>query len=233
MLSKQTIFSSNSSHLLVFSLLLTFQVIHSLYIVARLWYQSSLLYLCLYTFPFHWWLLLYLTFISALVLIIVHSYYSWTQNHQGDHLTASFMQFMKSSHHTVIASAIEKAIDSYGEDTGCLCEEILQIIKNHPLGRFILEVHWPRLSLLTPLRWKPTLSQPAPLRSMPTLSLPAPLRSRPRKMSFKRCTNGSKTFEHFQTAFFIQLFVLVTLYDHATKSHSKYLYGLWFMNHFD
>ena len=82
----------------------------------------------------------YLTSISALLLILVHSYYSWTQNSQGDHLTASFHQFMESSCHAVIASAIKQAINSCGKDTDCLCEEILQIIKNHPLGKLILEV---------------------------------------------------------------------------------------------
>ena len=82
----------------------------------------------------------YLTSISALLLILVHSYYSWTQNNQGDHLTASFHQFMESSCHAVIASAIEQAINSGGKDTDGLCEEILQIIKNHPLGKLILEV---------------------------------------------------------------------------------------------
>ena len=82
----------------------------------------------------------YLTFILALVLILVHSYYSWTQNNKGDLLAASFNQFIKSSHHTTIAPAIEQAINLYGEDTHHLCEEILQIIKNHPLGKLILEV---------------------------------------------------------------------------------------------
>ena len=84
----------------------------------------------------------YLTSISALVLILVHSYYSWTQNNQGDYLTASFKQFMEPSHHTDIASAIEQAINLCGEDTGSLCKEILQIIKNHPLGKLILEVQF-------------------------------------------------------------------------------------------
>ena len=77
----------------------------------------------------------YLTSISALILISVHSYYSWSYNKQGDHLAASFKQFMKSSHHAVIAPAIEQAINSCGEDTGYLCEEILQII-----GKLLLEV---------------------------------------------------------------------------------------------
>ena len=82
----------------------------------------------------------YLTSILALVLILVHSYYSWTENNQGNYLAASFKQFIESSHHTIIASAIEQATNSYGEDYGHLCEEILHIIKAHPLGKLILKV---------------------------------------------------------------------------------------------
>ena len=84
----------------------------------------------------------YIIFILALVLILVHSYYSWTLNNQGVHLAASFKQFVESSHHTIIASAIEQAINSYGEDTGYLCEEILQIIKSHPLSKLIPSVQF-------------------------------------------------------------------------------------------
>ena len=54
-------------------------------------------------------------------------------------MAASFKQFMESSHYVIVASAIEQAINSY-EDTGSLCEEIIQVIKNHPLGKLILEV---------------------------------------------------------------------------------------------
>ena len=72
---------------------------------------------------------------QAILLILVHSFYSWDQNQKGDHLIASFQQFIKSSHPQVIALAVEQAIKSCGEDYDLLCEEIIKIVWKHPLGK--------------------------------------------------------------------------------------------------
>ena len=77
-------------------------------------------------------------FTSALLLILVHSYYSWSENKNKDHLTASFKQLFKSSHSAVVASAVEHAVKSHGEDPGSVCEEIIRIVRDHALGMFAL-----------------------------------------------------------------------------------------------
>jgi hypothetical protein len=73
--------------------------------------------------------------ISAILLILVHSFYSWDHNQNGDHLVASAQQFMRSSHSHVIASAVEQAIKSCGQNHDLLCEEIIKIVWKHPLGK--------------------------------------------------------------------------------------------------
>ena len=92
---------------------------------------------------------LYLTSISAILLILVHSFYSWDQNHKGDHLVTSFQQFIQSSHPQVIASAVEQAIKSCGEDHGLLCEEIIKIVWKHPLGKLTFKIVFNFYSCIT------------------------------------------------------------------------------------
>ena len=41
----------------------------------------------------------------------------------------------------VVASAIEQAVRSHGEDPSSLCEEIIRIVMDHPLGEFALHFH--------------------------------------------------------------------------------------------
>ena len=78
---------------------------------------------------------LYSISISAILLILVHSFYSWDQNLKEDHLVASFQQFIKSSRSQDIASAVEQAIKSSGKDLDLLCEEIIQIVWKNPMGK--------------------------------------------------------------------------------------------------
>ena len=92
---------------------------------------------------------LYLTSISAILLILVHSFYSWDQNHKGDHLVASFQQFIQSSHPQVIASAVEQAIKSCGEDHDLLCEEIIKIVWKHSLGKLTFKIVFNFYSCIT------------------------------------------------------------------------------------
>ena len=73
---------------------------------------------------------------------MVHSFYSWDKDKRGDHLTASFEQFIKSSHPARIVSAVEQAVKSCSEDFDLLCAEIIQIVWKHSLGRFILEFYF-------------------------------------------------------------------------------------------
>ena len=75
------------------------------------------------------------------MIILVHSYYSWSASKKEDHLTASFKQLFTSSHSMVVASAIEQAVRSHGEDPSSLCEEIIRIVMDHPLGEFALHFH--------------------------------------------------------------------------------------------
>jgi hypothetical protein len=70
---------------------------------------------------------------ASILLILVHSFYSWDHNQNGDHLVASAQQFMRSSHSHVIASAVEQAIKSCGQNHDLLCEEIIKIVWKHPL----------------------------------------------------------------------------------------------------
>ena len=76
--------------------------------------------------------------ILALLLILVHSFYSWERNGKENHLHFSFEKFINSSQPVVIASAVEQAIKSCGGDLDSLCEEIIQIVLKNSLGRFIL-----------------------------------------------------------------------------------------------
>ena len=82
----------------------------------------------------------YLRFFLALLLILVHSFYSWNKDKKGDHLIASFTHFMESSesYPTMVTSAVEQSTASYarGGNLHLLCEEIIQIVAKHPLGRF-------------------------------------------------------------------------------------------------
>ena len=90
-------------------------------------------------FFYYQWIIFTQSSISALLLILVHSFYSWDRHKQGDHLTASFEQFIKSSHPARIVLAVEQAVKSCNENPGLLYEEIIQIVWKNPLGRFILE----------------------------------------------------------------------------------------------
>ena len=47
---------------------------------------------------------------------------------------------MKSSHSQVVASAVEQAIKSCGEDHDLLCDEIIKIIWKHPLGKLMFKI---------------------------------------------------------------------------------------------
>ena len=82
----------------------------------------------------------YLISISAILLILVHSFYSWDQNQRGDHLVASFKQLMESPQPQAIASAVEQATKSSGEDLDLLCEEIIKIVWTHPLGKLTSKI---------------------------------------------------------------------------------------------
>ena len=82
---------------------------------------------------------IHLTFISALLVILVHSFYSWEKDKTRDHLTASFDQLIQSSHSSVIISAVEQAVQSCGDNMSSLCEELIQIVLNNPMGNFILD----------------------------------------------------------------------------------------------
>ena len=81
--------------------------------------------------------------ISALLVILVHSFYYWDKDKTGDHLIASFEQFIHSSHSSVIASAVKKAVLSCGNDMSLLCEEVIQIALSSPMGNFILDILTP------------------------------------------------------------------------------------------
>jgi hypothetical protein len=81
-----------------------------------------------------------LLFILAILLILLHSFYSWDQNQTGDHLAASAQQFIGSSHPHVIASAVEQAIKSCGKDHDLLCEEIIKIVWKYPLGNMLFQI---------------------------------------------------------------------------------------------
>ena len=80
----------------------------------------------------------HLTSISALLVILVHSCYSWNKHKDEDHLTASFEQFIHSPHSSVIVSAVEKVVQSCSDDVSLLCEELIQVVLNNPMGNFIL-----------------------------------------------------------------------------------------------
>ena len=71
------------------------------------------------------------------MLILVHSYYSWSESKNEDHLTASFKQLFTSSHSAVVALAVEQAVKSHGEDHTSLCKEIIRIVRDLPLGKFL------------------------------------------------------------------------------------------------
>ena len=131
-------------------------------VVPRLSYQSNLLSWCLYICFLFLWLFTYIISISAILLILVHSFYSWDQNHDGDHLVASFQQFIKSSHSQVIASAVEQAIKSCGEDHDLLCDEIIKIIWKHPLGKLTFQILFKFYSCITE---HPTLMKAYPLNT--------------------------------------------------------------------
>ena len=131
-------------------------------VVPRLSYQSNLLSWCLYIYSLFLWLFTYIISISAILLILVHSFYSWDQNHNGDHLVASFQQFIKSSHSRVIAPAVEQAIKSCGEDHDLLCDEIIKIIWKHPLGKLTFQILFNFYSCITE---HPTLKKAYALNS--------------------------------------------------------------------
>ena len=71
--------------------------------------------------------------ILALLVVFLHSFYSWDKAKTGDNLIASFEQFIHSSHSSVIVSAVEKAVQSYGDNVDSLCEEVIQIFLNNPM----------------------------------------------------------------------------------------------------
>jgi len=71
---------------------------------------------------------------ASVLIILVHSFYSWDRAKKEDHhLTASFEQFIKSSHPEVVALAVKQAIESCGEDCQSLCNEIIKIVWKYPL----------------------------------------------------------------------------------------------------
>ncbi|KAF8126799.1 hypothetical protein EV363DRAFT_1173844, partial [Boletus edulis] len=70
---------------------------------------------------------------ASVLIILVHSFYSWDRARKGNHLLASFKQFIKSSHPEVVTSAIKQAIESCGEDCHSLCNEIIKIVWKYPL----------------------------------------------------------------------------------------------------
>ncbi|KAG6380387.1 hypothetical protein JVT61DRAFT_8504 [Boletus reticuloceps] len=69
----------------------------------------------------------------AVLIILVHSFYSWEGARKENHLIASFDQFIRSSHSEVVTSAVKQAIESCGEDYHSLCNEIINIVWKHPL----------------------------------------------------------------------------------------------------
>ena len=73
-----------------------------------------------------------------MLLILVHSYYFWSEDRKGDYLHASFNHFIISSHPAIITSAIQEAFKSHGKEPKLLCEKIIQITMNYPLGKFII-----------------------------------------------------------------------------------------------
>ena len=91
------------------------------------------------SFFYYQWIIFTQSSIVALLLILVHSFYSWDKHKKEDHLTASFKQFIKSSHPARIVSAVEQAVKSCNENPSLLCEEIIQIVWKNSLGKFILE----------------------------------------------------------------------------------------------
>ena len=91
------------------------------------------------SFFYYQWTIFTQSSILALLLILVNSFYPWDKDKQGDHLTASFKQFIMSSHPTIIVSAVQQAIKSCDENPSLLCEEIIQIVWKNPLSRFTLD----------------------------------------------------------------------------------------------
>ena len=134
MLLQWIISKSHSYHWLALSHLYFFQCSYYMIIVPRLSYQSNLFSWCLYIYSL-FMKYFYFIFILAILLILVHSFYSWDQNQKGDHLAASFQQFIKSTHPQVIASAVEQAIKSCGQNHDLVCEEIIRIVLKHSLGK--------------------------------------------------------------------------------------------------
>ena len=68
------------------------------------------------------------------MVVLVHSFYDWDKDKIGDHLTSSFKQFIDSSHSSVIVSAVERAVQSCGDNEGSLCEKLIQIVLENLLG---------------------------------------------------------------------------------------------------
>lgn len=81
----------------------------------------------------------YVNLLSALALlvILIHSFYSWDKDRKKDHLSLSFQQFIQSQNPTIIASAVEEAIKAFKGNLTLLCEEIIKIVTENPLGRLI------------------------------------------------------------------------------------------------
>ena len=69
----------------------------------------------------------------------MHSFYSCDKEKTGDSLIASYEEFIHSSHSSVIVSAVEKAVQSCGNDVSLLCEEVIKIVLNNPMGNFMLD----------------------------------------------------------------------------------------------
>jgi len=80
------------------------------------------------------WVYFYLIWILAVLLILTHSFYNWDKDKNTNHLYLSFEGFINSPHSVVIASAVKQAIKSYAMDVDLLCEAIIQIVLDQPLG---------------------------------------------------------------------------------------------------
>jgi hypothetical protein len=75
-----------------------------------------------------------LMFIIAIAIIFVHSFHSWKNQTQGNPLLTSFHQFIHSTHHITISSAIAEAVQSKAHEIDVLCKAIADIVLKNPLG---------------------------------------------------------------------------------------------------
>ena len=68
------------------------------------------------------------------MVVLVYFFYFWDKDKSGGHLIASFEQFISSSHSSVIISAVEKAVQSCGDNKDSLCKTLIEIVLKNPMG---------------------------------------------------------------------------------------------------